>query len=136
MKIKKISIGLICTFVQVTYAAPDFDPITCPSVDSIQQVGVSNLNQVGSKQWIARQNSSTYFTTQLWTFMIGRINAQNTNEALTIANRSLNHLEILEAYILSSFDPPIYVCDYRSDEMTAIAFTPSDTNKWFYSKFK
>lgn len=105
-------------------------PTQCPSVASIQAVGIKDHTQEvaeGSGIWYSSNISEKYDTQDSWTFLIGKIKADSEEEAYDKATKGLQSLQF--------YDGPKkgpagrWVCRYVSTEgYVAVAANPPIMN--------
>lgn len=97
-------------------------PLTCPDVSAIQNVGVSHTTLQIDNRWFAGRRHQAYGTTDLWTFLLGNIVAMTSVDAYNKAVQALPTLTFRMGPFTSSDH---WVCLYNTDvhNLPAVAIT-------------
>jgi len=117
-----LSLSLI--FTQQVYALhKKLKPEKCPSVSSIQSVGVNSAEGSGG-MWDAFQKKANYDTTDEWSFFIGVFSASDADDALNQARNSLTTLTFTDGPHQLPV-PGGWICMYQDNAThLAVAGTP------------
>ena len=131
MKIKLLTATLALLITQTSLAASGNDPFTCPSVDTIKNIGVSNISKdddLPSNEWLGVEPGNHYGTNDNWTFVIGGFEGKDRSEILAKANAAIFTLTLEGGPFLSRRGVNTeWVCDYASNDGSAkfaVAITP------------
>lgn len=123
MKIKIISALFFYTFSQFSFADLAGKPENCPSVASLQSVGVSQfLNQAG--QWFGVVKSDSFDTNNKWTVVYGPYKAENEEDMNEQIADTLENL-IFKMGPIPGHINNSWICAYQDDSRhVAAAITP------------
>lgn len=90
MKKYILAVLMSALFTQTALAIAPTRPDKCPGAVAIKNYGVSRNTIQLSQVWFAARRSFTYDTTNLWSFVMGNINATGANDAYNKATAALN----------------------------------------------
>ncbi|WP_419419488.1 DUF4949 domain-containing protein [Legionella sp. D16C41] len=98
MKFQKLVFALPLLVSHSIFALTSDKPTTCPSVEALAAIGVSDAisvteNDAGS--WVAYQPSNSFETTNKWTLIVTSIEATNARDAINQANKALPSLNLI-----------------------------------------
>ena|SRR3990167_4594069 len=87
----------LLAFSTAVHAFPT-KPAKCPSVASIAAVGLNKnvVEQDKDGLWVVGMMKHNYDTRDTWTFVVGKINAKNKNDAFQKASASLAGLSFAQ----------------------------------------
>jgi hypothetical protein len=126
---KSILISTVCLAAQLTYAAPNPQPTSCPSLDALKNVGVTSTYQDNEGTWFALQWKNNFETANDWTFGVFVEEAKNVSEALAKGNAAISTIKdsIGPINMSEQNNQPFWVCGYTDESETPVAFaiTPS-----------
>ena len=131
MKVKLLTATIALLITQTSLAASRIDPYTCPSVDTIKNIGISNTSKdddLPSNEWIGVELSNRYGTNDYWTFAIGGFEGKDRSEILAKANAAISTLTFEGGpYLSMRGEDTEWVCEYASKDGSAkfaVAITP------------
>lgn len=126
MKFKLLCTSMILFLSQSALAEMPPRPEKCPDVSAIQSRGVADIERGNAPgKWFASVLSNSYHTKELWTFVLGPIEATDENDAKNKAVTSLASLTLEEGPL------PVewlnrWVCTYNNKSgYSAVAVTPA-----------
>ena len=127
MKLKLLVAASLLAFSVNSIAAMPPKPKKCPTAASIQAEGLSNelVVQDSDGTWVVGLMQSDYGTKYSWTFVVGKIEADDENDAFDKATASLSSLAFARGPIAIS-QISKWGCAYTNDEnYPAVAVSPS-----------
>ena len=99
---------------QASFATMPPKPAKCPDASAIRSVGIELVQRDNDGTWVGGVQANKYQTNDLWTFIVGKIPANNETDARTKALKSLNSLR----FIQGPFANPqynVWVCIFGND---------------------
>ena len=120
--------SLIGAFAHATEAAPTtgrviIAPRSCPTVASIKFGGLSTNTVFVSGKWFVGRRQMYYGTRELWTFIMGPIDATDSHDAVMKGQAALASLTVLFGPNLNGLH--VYECVYNTLQgYPAVTMTP------------
>ncbi|WP_131782689.1 DUF4949 domain-containing protein [Legionella gresilensis] len=130
MKFSKLVFALPLLVSQSVFALTSDKPNTCPSLQALASVGVSDAESVDDGNiWLAYRPSNSFETTNKWTLAVAPIEAKSASEAIKKANKSIPSLALLEGPVE---EDGMWGCLYANSDNSfmAIAVTPPLFGNW------
>lgn len=125
MKLKLLAATAALLLTQTTMAAEMTSPFSCPSVDTLKNIGITDVTS-DHGEWLGVILNDKLGTTINWSFFVGPFEKSPRNEMLAKANIALLSLELSGA----PNEGPVgtWECKYdskiSSKKLQAIAITP------------
>jgi hypothetical protein len=115
---------LLVLLPTVVYAV-GIKPMKCPSAKSIKSISINQtLFKDGNGNWYGGRSKQYYDTSDIWTFVIGNIRANNNKDAYRFALRAMRSLSFYDGPMRGRNDQE-WVCLYRNNEdYLALTVTP------------
>lgn len=130
MKVKIILASAALVAAQTVFAASQ-EPASCPTIASIQSVGVSSTYHEPEKgTWIGVEWKNKFNTDFEWTFGVGEFDSDDgdVNKILEQANKAISRLSAGAGPMQGKDEngKPAWVCYYQGrHEIYAMAITPA-----------
>lgn len=127
MKVKFLIAATILAFSAAAQAMPA-KPAKCPGVPALKSIGLSKdvvIRDKTDKTWAVGRMKHKFDTRDDWTFVVGKIEADNTKEAYKKAASALKTLRFQQGPIaVQRYNR--WACTYSNDRAyPAVAMTPS-----------